>query len=254
VSDLSPEEQELLSLIRKEWGPTDETKDAVRAALPDALRAAPDLGPDAPPPGPTPSPSPSPSPAQPGLGNGLSRGTWAGAALAVIGVAVGVVWLRGSNPAPAPVPARDVPRASTAVAVPAPVAAHAATTQESETVSLDSLPNAPSQSPSAPRASAQPASAAPAASGDTLAEELALLRTAQNALRSGATDDALTALSTHATRFPHGVLREERMTLQVLALCDRGDVTAARAAKADLEKLAPGSSHLQRLASSCAAR
>jgi hypothetical protein len=249
VSDLSPEEQELVSLLRKEWGPTDETKDAVRAALPDALRATPALDPDAPAP-PGPSAPHGPPPAQPNLGDGLSRGAWAGAGLALLGAcALGLVWLRSGEPAPAPVAPRVVP------AISAPIAAPAA--PRTETVSLDSLPNAPSQDPSppssslSPRASAQPA---PAASGDTLAEELVLLRSAQNALRTGAPNDALTALSTHATRFPRGVLREERMTLQVLALCDRGDVTAARAARVELETVAPGSSHLQRLASSCAAR
>ena len=255
MSDLSPEELELLSTFREEWGPTKETKDAVRAAIPEALRTTPELPPDGDAP---PGPSPDPSNAPPGSGGGLSRGAWAGAGLAAIGLCVvGLVWLRNDVPASsAPASVRDVPAANAAPSAPlAPSTAAltplAQTAPQTEAVSLDSLPNAPPQNPSASHGAAQPA---PAASADTLAEELALLRTAQNALRDGAPDDALAALSKHATRFPRGVLREERMTLQVLALCDRGDVTAARAARADLEKVAPGSSHLQRLSSSCAAR
>ncbi len=260
MSDLSPEELELLSTFREEWGPTKETKDAVRAAIPEALRMTPEPSPDADG-GAPPGPSANPSNAPLGLGSGLSRGAWAGAGLAVIGLcAVGLVWLRSdvtASNAPASVhDVRDVREAPAATSVAAAPLAQPA--PQTEAVSLDSLPNAPPQTASASRATAPPASApaqpAPAASGDTLAEELALLRAAQNALRTGAPDDALAALSKHASRFPTGVLREERMTLQVLALCDRGDVDAARAARRDLEKVAPGSSHLQRLSSSCAAR
>jgi hypothetical protein len=245
VSDLTPEEQELLSTFREEWGPTKETKDAVRAAIPDALRATPESSPEG------------------GGAGGLSRSVWAGAGLAVIGLcAVGLVWLRSDVPANSSASERVVATSAAPVTTPAPPvpAPFAQPAPQTEAVSLDSLPNAPPQDPPGTRATAQPAlGARPApsaepASGDTLAEELALLRAAQNALRSGAPDEALAALSKHATRFPTGVLREERMTLQVLALCDRGDVAAARAAKADLEKVAPGSSHLQRLTTSCAAR
>lgn len=240
MSDLSPKELALLATLREEWGPSDEVKDAVRAAIPDALRTMPELGPDGPP-GPSDTGTPKPG--------GMSRGAWAGAGLAVASACVvALVWMGGSSRAPAPVAEHA---ATPATAAPAPRARESAeqSADTIATVSLDSLPNAP-----APAPSARAPLPAPAASGDTLAEELALVRAAQSALRSGAPDDALAALSTHATRFPRGVLREERMTLQVLASCDRGDVAGARAMRAELEKVAPGSSHLQRLATSCAAK
>lgn len=128
-------------------------------------------------------------------------------------------------------------------------------------VSVDALPDAPSPPRTgrvAQKGAAQPRGADPApsssSSNDLLGEEIALIRTAQGELRAGTPEDALATLSRHASRFPHGVLRDERMTLQALALCERGDVAAARALRRELARTSPGSSHLQRLSSSCAAR
>lgn len=87
---------------------------------------------------------------------------------------------------------------------------------------------------------------------DALAAELALVHAARRALHDAAPKQAEELLSQHASRFPRGVLRDERMMLQALARCAQGDVDGARSIKADLEHTSPSSSHLRRLASSCA--
>lgn len=262
MSDLSPKERAFLDAVRKDWGPSEDVKKSVRAGLPLALRTSPELSPDL---GAAPGPAAGAGPGAGAAASGVSRAMWgAGVGLVAIGLCVaGLVWTRGSDRPSEPPPARDAVTSAVAAPQLAPAAPSTAAVDApaapSDAVSLDSLPNAPAQRPAAQQPSAlnapsTPSTPAPSGSGDTLAEELALLRTAQTALRAGAPADALAALSKHAARFPRGALREERMTLQVLALCDRGDVAGARAAKAELERSAPGSSHLQRLASSCAAR
>jgi hypothetical protein len=232
VSDFTPKERELLQLLRDDWGPSADAKAAARAGIERRLREG--AGASEPPPTP------------------LLRSPLAiGAGVVVLGLLVGgLAALKNGPDAEAPTP----PRAT--VTAPAATTPRAVDTAPSpaptmEAVSVDSLPVAPA--PSSPK-TATPArtQAAPStAPADTLGEELALLKKAQSALRAGAPGDALSALSEHAARFPNGALREERMTLRVLALCDRGDVTAARDARDELARTAPGSSHLQRLESSC---
>jgi hypothetical protein len=55
-----------------------------------------------------------------------------------------------------------------------------------------------------------------------LAEETALLRDADRALRAGDLATALARLDTHATRFPRGVLAPEREGERLVVLCEVG--------------------------------
>lgn len=90
----------------------------------------------------------------------------------------------------------------------------------------------PAQSPPVPEATVTPASPSPQtlepASGaskranDRLAEEVALLSRATSALRSGHANDALKALNEHQSRFPKGLLSEERRAARAQALCALG--------------------------------
>jgi hypothetical protein len=225
VSDWSEKERAFLDSVKKDWGPAPGVAASVRAGVAKRVEA----------------------PAPPA--KILSAKAIAALAGAGLLAAAGLVWLgtRGDAPSPkGPQTTTIAPRAAEPIPPPPSVTA-------TLSISVDSLPNAPPQ----PRATIAPAPASASASApptDTLSEELALLRTAQTALRSGAPNDALTALHTHATRFPRGVLREERMTLEVLALCDAGRVEDARHARAALIATSPSSSHLEPLAISCAAR
>ncbi|MDF2693169.1 MAG: hypothetical protein K0S65_1552 [Labilithrix sp.] len=88
---------------------------------------------------------------------------------------------------------------------------------------------------------------------DDLVEETRLLRAAQVDLQARRTDAAMRSLDQHAARFPAGVLREERLTLRVLVLCETREVEAARRARAELDRSFPSTSHASRLANSCAA-
>ena len=87
----------------------------------------------------------------------------------------------------------------------------------------------------------------------TLADELQLVRAAQEALRNHEPARALTLLDEHAARFPLGLLREERSAARVFALCalDRRDDARTEAAR--LLREAPNSPHANRVRSSCVA-
>lgn len=232
MSDFTKKERELLQLLRDDWGPSADTKAAVRAGVERRVREG--------------SGSSEPPPPRPLLRSPLAIGT----GLVVVGLLVGVIAaLKTSPDTGAPQPRATL--APTTATAPRAIDTGPTPAPTMEAVSVDSLPIAPA--PSSPKtvAPARTQEAPSAAPADTLAEELVLLKKAQAALRAGAPGDALAALSEHASKFPNGVLREERMTLRVLALCDRGEVDAARAARDELARTAPGSSHLQRLESSC---
>lgn len=97
---------------------------------------------------------------------------------------------------------------------------------------------APSRAVVEPRVSApptvEPATPAPvprkraverrvaAAPGGTLADETALLRQADRALRAGDRSAALASLDEHAARFPAGALAMERTALRLIVSCDLG--------------------------------
>ena len=63
----------------------------------------------------------------------------------------------------------------------------------------------------------------------TLALELALLGDAQAALRAGQPERALELARQHRTRFPAGVLGEERLGIETLSACDLGRKDPGRA-------------------------
>jgi hypothetical protein len=69
----------------------------------------------------------------------------------------------------------------------------------------------------------------PAATPETLEEELPLLLSAQEALRLGDVDRALGLLDAHARRFPGGALAEERRAAHALAACRKAGDPLARA-------------------------
>lgn len=87
-----------------------------------------------------------------------------------------------------------------------------------------------------PRAAPPPVASPPTAvarpqgaNRETLEQELPLLQGAQEALRSGDADRALSLLDAHARRFPDGALAEERKALHARALCRKtGDPLRAR--------------------------
>ena len=236
MSELRPEDRAFVESIRDEWGPSHAAPPSP-ASIQARLAAKPWLAEVAP------------------ERRVLTWQHLLGSTLATVGLcAVGFVALR-SEPAPISPTSAHVTEASPSAVSAAPAIEPA--------VSIHALPDAP---PLGAGANVQPALGSraresvspsivpptPSAPAETLAEELVLIREAQSALRSGDADRTLAAVSAHESRFPRGVLRDERTTLEILALCARGDVAAARAAKAAFERSSPGSSHLQRLASSCA--
>lgn len=249
MSDLSPEERAFIEAAREDWGPSDGAAPSPPSASAIEKRLA-----DKPwlalPPG--------------SLASEESRkgfGRLFGATASAIGICaialVTVVTVQRSERAPAPAVESQLSLAAPPAApVPEPPMPHVL-----PSVAVDALPDVPptvrpADGPSRDGKKARdrrPVSDAPEiAPRDLLGEEIALIRAAQGELRAGTPDRALASLSVHASRFRDGVLRDERMTLQVLALCERGDVDAARAVKSELERSSPSSSHLQRLASSCA--
>ena len=95
-----------------------------------------------------------------------------------------------------------------------------------------------------------PATAVPLT--DALGDEVALLETANAALRAGRFADALRALDVHERRYAAGALREERTGLRVLALCGAGDYAAGSAARRSFLRVAPHSVLARKVAQACA--
>lgn len=233
MSTLSPKERAIVDAARKGWGPSASATRSVREGVAAKLHADPTFGMDA-----------------PGPARVTSRATRLVASKAVLGMAAGLavvglsaaIFVKRETPAPRPRPSVEMPLPSEEPPrAPATVIA---------TVSIDSLPNAV---PEVPKATTPVGTARPAASGrtnDDIAEEVALVGAAQKSLRDGSPEDALATLARHASRFPSGALREERIAIQVLALCALGDLPRARTLRAELERISPSSSHRQRL--SCA--
>lgn len=176
----------------------------------------------------------------------------------------------GSSPAPAAHEAESSAR---------PAARTALSSRTSATISRNGTP-APSASAVAHSASSQsqmahasgagasfapfgatqrvPMVRAPERSADTAAkpapqleEELRLLRSAYEALRSGHPKRALNWLGEHAARFPRGSLAEARDVARIMALCQAGQRNAARTEAAHFLQLSPRSPHAGRVRSLC---
>lgn len=103
----------------------------------------------------------------------------------------------------------------------------------------------------APAEELKPRKIAPAA--DTLGEEMALLRSASEALARSDEDAALVHLRTHAKRFPRGSLREERDGLRAIAECTRDQDPSQEAAQRFARQY-PNSVLAARVATACRAR
>lgn len=103
--------------------------------------------------------------------------------------------------------------------------------------------------PRPPRAAAPP-EPAPQVPLD-LEQELALLRTARDALARDDASAAAAALAEHTRRFPAGHLLEERRVLQVEALCAAGERDAARRAATSFAQQHPGSPHARKILRVC---
>jgi hypothetical protein len=87
--------------------------------------------------------------------------------------------------------------------------------------------------------------------GTDVAGEIALLNDAQRALANGQPDRALALLERHARQFPRGSLTEERAAARIIALCDLGRVTAARAETAAFVRQFPSSPLGDRVRATC---
>jgi hypothetical protein len=92
----------------------------------------------------------------------------------------------------------------------------------------------------------------PQANEEALAREIAMLRSVRRELKSGKPEKALELLDAQAARHPRGTLREEQLAARAVALCSLGKRSAARAALAELERIAPRSPQLPRVRASCA--
>ncbi|AKU93661.1 hypothetical protein AKJ09_00325 [Labilithrix luteola] len=233
MSELSPDERKFLDAVRPEWGPRGPFTPPSSSDMRERLLEKPWL-------------------ARSGATSTTARIVLALSALGVCSVAVVL--------SPKLVSRRGAEEVNV-TSLPAPTA-HAPETPPMAAVTIDSLPDAPTNDQSLPSEKAMRAKVAPVRAAvsstrpndevDPLAFELRLVRSAQGALRADDPGRALGFLETHASHFPSGTLRDERMTLQVLARCALGEVSTARAIKSELERLSPGSSHLQRLSNSCA--
>ncbi len=90
-----------------------------------------------------------------------------------------------------------------------------------------------------------------ARNGDSLANELTLLREAKRCLDGGDFNGARGALREHATRFPAGVITDERHALELILECSEGGSgTAARRAERYVATH-PRSIHRDSIARSC---
>lgn len=86
----------------------------------------------------------------------------------------------------------------------------------------------------------------------SIQSELELIRRAQKHLHRGEDGAALALLAEHARRFPNGVLTQERDASRIAALCQAGDVVAARAQAERFLQRSPQSPFAERVKASCA--
>jgi hypothetical protein len=141
------------------------------------------------------------------------------------------------TPAPVPTP----PVASSTPALPA-----AALAAPLERARATARPHALATSTESAR------STRPQLSASDASEELALIRQASQALRDHQPAVAWQLLQRHATRFPAGMLTQERTGLTVIALCERGHLAQGRALRRQFLITAPESPLAGRVRNACA--
>jgi len=86
---------------------------------------------------------------------------------------------------------------------------------------------------------------------DQLRAETSALRAAQQALRAGDAERALSLLNQQDATYQQGLLQQERSAARVLALCQSGKVDGARAEAARFEQRWPKSPLVARIRSAC---
>lgn len=182
-----------------------------------------------------------PAPPSPGTGGGggaaggggasLSPATIGAIGLGVIAIVVGGIFtlVPSDPPAPEVKPAPSMPVTLAPSSAPPP--------ETSATV--EGPPPSASASVVVHAPSAKPA---PVPSGDSLAEELALITRARDSFGSNPTS-TLSLIDDHARRFPNGQLAPEREYLRIRALRKVGRIDEAKARCRAYEKSFPSSPH-----------
>jgi len=226
MAALGPRAQSLVQAGRSALRPTEGDRDRIEAAL----RAQ--LGPAALPPQGSVAPPPV-----------VAATGWKAVLGAAVGVgAVGAALYLALSPAKSAEPHAAPPIASAVTIPPSP--------QIAPPSEAPTAPEPPAVSP--PAVVAPPAAASPGASAlparDRLAEEVSLLSRATKALRGGHAAEALKALDEHQSKFPHGLLSEERRAARAEALCSLGRTSEGRA---ELAHLAPQSPAAARAKQAC---
>ncbi len=161
---------------------------------------------------------------------GIGLGAKGALLVVTVGLTAALVW-SASRPAPPPVasPAASSFAASEARAEPSAVATPVASLSALAPIAVSSLVDAPPvPTASAARAPVVGASAVGASrTADTLADELAIVDEARQALRERRIDDATRSLSRYAARFPAGALADEARVLAIDVARARGDADGA---------------------------
>lgn len=114
-----------------------------------------------------------------------------------------------------------------------------------------SAPPVPAASPETSAAPQAPAAPTPPAARrtSTLSLEVAILSRAASSLRAGRPAEALKAVDEHQSKFPNGLLVEERRAARAQALCALGRRSEA---EADLARLSSSSPQAVRARKACA--
>ncbi|MCA9648751.1 MAG: sigma-70 family RNA polymerase sigma factor [Myxococcales bacterium] len=201
-----------------------------------------------------------------GLGGKLGLGLGGKLGL-VVAAALGLVVINGltidddarSPGAVAREPAPSAPEAVASASPSRPDAPRAPSPDEpSPTTALPSAVTAPSPRPASPSGSTPATRSAPGSTTSTpadepspLAEEVAVLDRAAEALRNGRAARSLQWLAEHEARFPHGHLADLRKATRVRALCELGQHARARAEAAALRREHPGSAVARGVSDSC---
>jgi hypothetical protein len=131
----------------------------------------------------------------------------------------------------------------------APVPAETAAVVEAQTVAEDDVSAAPARKAAARRAQAE--SSVEPVTPPSLQAELALITAAQDALHRGLPRLALQRAREHATRFPQGVLVQERLGIDAVAACTLGERERGLQSLRALSRRAPSAPLLARARSAC---
>jgi hypothetical protein len=155
-----------------------------------------------------------------------------GVTLISLGALVGAAIIFGpSRPAPEQGSVAASPVSNAVVPTPSPLQA-VGPSPEALGATTDGARSRHASDMAAPRAIPRTRAARVSASAaHGLSEEIALIAAARSELEDGKPEAALAILSTHAHRFARGALRNERLGLRVLSLCELGRATEAAEAR-----------------------